>query len=875
MGNSLRPTPRHVLLQTHWDREWYVPFRVYQLRLLAVLEQLLGLLDSGALTRFSLDGQTVLLEDAMALAPELEERLQPFFESGALHAGPWYTMPDTVLVSFEALVHNLKRGMAQARQWGSTEFTGYLPDSFGHPASLPTLLQGVGLSHAVVWRGRGAQGRSPWFDWQAPDGSQVRVYQLPEGYFQTPLHPQEPQENSPEAMRQALDQLEQTLWQASVDAGVTIPPLIPLGGDHLGPPTAEALQLLADWLGDAGTVDHPHTFMQRYASTMEAVPLHQGELREWGDGVPFLLAGTLSARLPLKQQNAQAERLLSCWVEPLLALAAQAGWPWPPAADAAVEEAWKLVLQNQAHDGICGCSVDAVHRHNQVRYEQALAIGQTLQTHLLQRARQSNDQAVVLAKGIGAVAASAEALVVLPFTAQLPPEEPLQDHPALQIVQTQSVLDDAWQTDPRRIPLSHLKERQLSGWVAVSHAGLQQVAPLLAASTHVDPFVATHYPTPVWANAETQTLGNGCLVVQLLPDGSLTVEVHNGAAPEKLSFTQQHVGWLLVDKGDSYNRQPVPNVPPERWELVHCRWLAKGPLVAEVEASYRFPTRPHPTDWVKCRFRLLANSPRLEVDWQWTVPLPNRLVQVTFTQPTPVTGLAFESHLGLEYRQQPTRASRWEGIPVAKGPHEWQPNGDYHHGILQTPGGWLLTDGLPDYELPEAQQVALTLHRGFGVLSHGAMATRGAPAGPPFETPEAQAIGQTVMARYGWLPPGLNEATVLQERALFLRRAVMEVQGVLNFSHQDVVSLWQGQNPWTAWPEPPDCLSYRFVEVAGTAGTAIRLLNRQPTQSLTLCVTQAGHRLSLLDEPLAAFQPNHTIHLPPKGVVTLWFPCSG
>ena len=43
-----------------------------------------------------------------------------------------------------------------------------------------------------------------------------------------------------------------------------------------------------------------------------------------------------------------------------------------------IEYAYKLLLQNQAHDGICGCSTDDVHSENITRYKKILQISNTI-----------------------------------------------------------------------------------------------------------------------------------------------------------------------------------------------------------------------------------------------------------------------------------------------------------------------------------------------------------------------------------------------------------------------------------------------------------------------------------------------------------------
>ncbi|MEI8197551.1 MAG: hypothetical protein WCI73_16780, partial [Phycisphaerae bacterium] len=43
-----------------------------------------------------------------------------------------------------------------------------------------------------------------------------------------------------------------------------------------------------------------------------------------------------------------------------------------------IEYAYKLLLQNQAHDGICGCSTDLVHQENSMRYKKVLQIANAI-----------------------------------------------------------------------------------------------------------------------------------------------------------------------------------------------------------------------------------------------------------------------------------------------------------------------------------------------------------------------------------------------------------------------------------------------------------------------------------------------------------------
>ena len=101
----------HVVSHTHWDREWYLTREQFRLRLVALVDCLLDLLDNEpAYKYFHLDGQTIVLEDYLEIRPEQEPRLRAAIAPGRILIGPWYVMPDEFLVSGESLVRNLLRG---------------------------------------------------------------------------------------------------------------------------------------------------------------------------------------------------------------------------------------------------------------------------------------------------------------------------------------------------------------------------------------------------------------------------------------------------------------------------------------------------------------------------------------------------------------------------------------------------------------------------------------------------------------------------------------------------------------------------------------------------------------------------------------------
>src|SRR5687767_10547264 len=151
------PEPRlldvRLVVHTHWDREWYRPFPQFRARLVSLVDDLL---ERGVDPPFLLDGQAVILEDYLDVRPERAADVLNALRRGALEAGPWYVLPDSLIPSGEGLVRNLLAGRHVLQSLRATApDVLYCPDSFGHPAILPALAAGFGFSTVILWRGYG------------------------------------------------------------------------------------------------------------------------------------------------------------------------------------------------------------------------------------------------------------------------------------------------------------------------------------------------------------------------------------------------------------------------------------------------------------------------------------------------------------------------------------------------------------------------------------------------------------------------------------------------------------------------------------------------------------------------------------------------
>ncbi len=366
-----------LVSHTHWDREWYLPFQQFRAMLVEAVDSLLEIMTGNPDYRyFTLDGQTIVLEDYLEVRPDREKQIRTLIRDGRILIGPWYVMPDEFLVSGEALIRNLLEGRRTAARFGLTMMVGYIPDPFGHIAQMPQILRGFGIDSAVLWRGIGSELSHNEALWESPDGSQLLLEYLPRGYANAAVLPV-----ATGALMERLAHI-----RSELEPGATTPYLLLMNGDdHMFPQREipDIVKTANQRLRDAEVIDGTLPMMIRAvrdsatANGMEWETL-RGELRS--SERAHLLAGVLSSRITLKQRNFNCQTLLERWAEPFSSFATllsptrlpdQASVQDGTARDAPglLRLAWRYLLANQPHDSICGCSIDQVHQEMQTRFD--------------------------------------------------------------------------------------------------------------------------------------------------------------------------------------------------------------------------------------------------------------------------------------------------------------------------------------------------------------------------------------------------------------------------------------------------------------------------------------------------------------------------
>jgi len=728
---------REILLVSHfhWDREWYRSFEVFRGRLVDAIDAVLDLLGADPGFRFVLDGQAIVLEDYLEIRPERRDELVAGLHAGRLAAGPWYVQPDSLLPGGETHIRNLLHGRVCAGALGPVSTVGYVPDSFGHPAQLPQILAGFGLDPFVYWRGNGSEldRLGPQYVWRAPDGSAVRAWQLPEGYFSAGgLDVDGDVAATVARLRVVIDRI--------VAAGGD-PVLLMNGFDHLPPDTSTAHV--------AALVGARRVLLDEAATRLADA----STLVEWsgdlvGARTSNLLPGVWSARMPLKLRNRSVETLLGAWAEPWAAFSRALGL-----ADErpALEQAWRTLLRNQAHDSICGCSIDPVHERMVARYDDAEGLGTATVQRMLERlagqnlTRATPSSETQTAVVFNASAATRTDVVRVPLEG-FPPWAAsvtrFDMHP-LSMPSFHGVTVDG---RPARLVASDdpTRVRFLPGVGGLDVEFVATDVPAFGCRRYsVEPAAAT--PDEVDDGRE---IGAGDVRVAVRDDGCLTVSLGDDTYDGLFGIED------AIDRGDSYDCDPDPvrvlevrSVTVERTR--HGSGIERLRVVREltevgtlsVDACIA-PGVP----FVRCRVELDNRAP----DHRLRLRFPTGSDVDTFAAAT-----TFDT---ARRSTAPIDDDGWMHPAPRTFPQQ---------GWIAANGLVVGAPGLPEAEVTPSGDVLVTLVRSVGALARITLRTRPMPAGPEMPAPGAQT-------------QGLVRATVtLARTATDARAAEVGLRGVL------------------------------------------------------------------------------------------------
>lgn len=349
----------HIISHTHWDREWYLNSKYTNEWLIPFFNNLFKMFEKEPDYIFVLDGQMAMVEDYFEELDkhkynvnEYKRKIRKYVKQNRLFIGPYYLQPDWQLLSEESLVRNLLYGILTAKELGGAMNVGWMLDNFGQISQTSQLHDQFKLEGLYVWRGveMDPTDVQSEFYWQSPDGTKVPSMYLLDSYRNV-MRLAEYNEIMKERVYDEVHKLNpfattsHILLMNGYDQEMIPDDIQPYISD--GKMDTEAFRIIQS---------NPVKYIRDVMSEKPELKTLEGAL--YSGRFISVFPGVMSARMYLKQQNDEQQKALEKRVEPLSTLVWALGGEYEKTQ---IREAWKTLLKNHPHDSICGVSIDDVH----------------------------------------------------------------------------------------------------------------------------------------------------------------------------------------------------------------------------------------------------------------------------------------------------------------------------------------------------------------------------------------------------------------------------------------------------------------------------------------------------------------------------------
>lgn len=660
-------------LHTHWDREWYREFEVFRIRLLRVFDNILNLLENNKIPSFYFDGQVGALEDYLEIRPEKLDLVKRLVSEKKLFIGPFYTLVDEFLTDRNVFEHNLKYGIEYAKSLGCSDFIGYLADTFGHSKNVCKIFKEFGIDKCVVWRGCGDIPAEFKFNG-------IDTVNLVRGYFMDFF-------SAPFDIDKKADCIKNNLDKIAEKSGDVL--LMPIGADHLGVEADIASQIREV---NARLSD----YQIRLSSPFEYFELVKYRFAhfEWNDELrdnskTFILPGSFSSRPDIKRYN-----VLSCHELPL---ADKLQKHFNLNYDKLIEYAYKLLLKNQAHDGVYGCSVDDVHAENIVRYKKILQICQTIKDEVRFKLGSG-----VLGINIGEKAYSG----IVEF-------ESCDELIDLQMISSRKGFNNEILQDTQRIPVTEDYTDVYTYLAEVENLRPTELTILNPIDDATD------------LNVDDNSISNSKISLKVIGNNIL---INNDIQLEFVDY---------IDNGDSYNEGPVKDDYGISADIISTKKVMEGNLRCALKIE---------TSFFDVIVSLDKNSELLKFNIDWINEDKNHLIQAKFVLNDNISKTYSEDFNELIERTFDYNYDIRQNLPKEKGIEAKSNTAPMQRFVWANDFG-IFTKGINQYEVFR-NLLSIPLLRATGMISNPHNSSRSTPAGPPLETPNLQMLRKNTAEFY-------------------------------------------------------------------------------------------------------------------------------
>lgn len=677
-------------LHTHWDREWYRTYESFRLRLLVVFDNVLEMLEKGKIPCFYFDGQTSAIEDYLEMQPEKEKLVRELIKEKKLFIGPCYTLVDEFLTYEKAFRKNFEIGLKYAKNLGCKDFIGYFADTFGHSKNIPQLLKDFGIDKAMVWRGCPEEIPSEFIF------NGVKTVNLIRGYFNDIF-------STNVSLKEKCDFLQKHLDKIAQKSSDVL--LMPIGADHLGVPSdikdqiKEVNKNLKDYEIELSS---PFKYFELVKNNFKFE--YNEELRD--NSTTFILPGCYSARTKLKQYSLESSYKLH--LANKFQLFAQRKYKTKDYTNA-IEYAYKLLLQNQAHDSICGCSIDEVHEENITRYKKVLQISETIINELRNAIGEPS-----LIVNLANVPYSG--VIEFESTKKLPKE-------TCQLLGKKKGFANNLFYNSNKIPIT---EDYKNIYTYLTEVKSKAPSRVLSHPNKFDCPLIEESDLRITDNS----LENDNIALNIKGNRINVVDKKSGkTCGNFLSFID------FKDQGDTYNFAPDVKDKGIESKIISSKILREGRLQCALLVKFKIKTTILNTE-----IALNKGSDVLILKTSWINKSKNHLLQAKFNLSEPIAKTISQDIGNFIERDFDPDYDISKHLPQTKGV-EAKTNTAPMLSFVGAQGVNFITNGLCEYEVKK-NSILITLLRSIGVISKPKNPARSTPAGPPIEVPGAQQLGE-------------------------------------------------------------------------------------------------------------------------------------
>ncbi len=670
---------KHVIayLQTHWDREWYREYEIFRMRLLRVFDNVLDLLSRNKIPSFYFDGQVSAIMDYLEMRPENRELVETLSRHKKLFVGPFYCLVDEFLTDKTCFEKNLEIGIKYAQELGCEDFIGYLADTFGHSQNIPNILMDYGIDKCIVWRGCPSEIPAE-FKWCG-----INTVNLVRGYFNDIFSMNADIETKAAAIKHNLDLV------AEKSGDILI---MPIGADHLGieenivSQISEINELLAEeyeiLLGTP--FDYFNAVEERFENYK-----WDNELRD--NSNTFTLQGSYSSRLDLKRKNVETSYVLDLANRFVKQQKEQK-------YDNLIEYAYKMLLQNQAHDSICGCSTDDVHRENLIRYKKIQQVANGIIDELKFKNGFNENKIINLSDK--------------PFSGVIE-FETAADIKNCPKISSRKGFDPYLLADTQRIPVTEDYTEIKTYLTEIDNIGQDEIEFFVPRAEESDLRVSESF------------IENSNICLQII-DGKVLI---NGTKMKLVDY---------IDLGDSYNSAPEPKDKGDEFGILRTKVVMNNPLRAALRIDFEGKW-----DAVSLVVSLDKGAENLKFKFDWENSRRNHKLCVKFELKEPISEVFSEDMNELIKRNFDSKYDIRKHLPKERGCEAKTNTAPMQRGLLideEVNNIGIVTKGLTQYEIFK-NNLIIPILRATGQISNPQNPARTTPAGPPIEAKDLQMLG--------------------------------------------------------------------------------------------------------------------------------------